>query len=102
MNVTDVKIRKLSVDDKMKAIVSVTIDNELAIHDLKIIKGQDRFFIAMPSRKTPDGRYVDIVHPISKDLRDKLEEAVLKAYEEALSSSIDSANDPIDSAADVK
>lgn len=84
MNITGVKIRKITEDEKMKAIVSVTFDNELAVHDIKVIKGQDKLFVAMPSRKTNDGRFMDIVHPITQDMRTVLETAILNAYSEAL------------------
>ncbi len=83
MTVTGIKIRKVCEDEKMKAIVSVTLDESLAIHDIKVIKGRDRLFVAMPSRKAPDGHYVDIVHPISGEFREMLESVILKAYEEA-------------------
>ena len=66
MNITDVRIRKMTKEGNMKAVASITIDNELAIHDIKIIEGEKGLFIAMPSRKTPDGDYRDIAHPISQ------------------------------------
>ena len=80
MKITDIKIRKLTEDEKMKAIVSVTFDDELVIHDIKVIKGIDKYFIAMPSRKTFDGHFVDIAHPINADMRTTLETAVIDAY----------------------
>jgi len=85
MQITDVKVRKLFSDaEPMKAIVSVTFDGQLALHDIKVIYAREKLFIVMPSRKNPDGSYRDIVHPINADFRAQLEEAVLKAYEEAL------------------
>ncbi len=85
MQITDVKVRKLFSDaEPMKAIVSVTFDGQLALHDIKVIYAREKLFIVMPSRKNPDGTYRDIVHPINASFRAELEEAVLKAYEEAL------------------
>ncbi len=87
MQITDVKVRKLFSDaEPMKAIVSVTFDGQLALHDIKVIYAREKLFIVMPSRKNPDGTYRDIVHPINAEFRSALEEAVLKAYEEALES----------------
>lgn len=83
MQITDVRIRKIAADGKMKAIVSVTFDNEFVIHDIKVIEGQNGLFIAMPSRKTPDGEFKDIAHPINTDTREKIQSSILKAYEEA-------------------
>ena len=68
----------------MKAIVSVTFDNEFVVHDIKVIEGQNGLFIAMPSRKTPDGEFKDIAHPINTDTREKIQTSILKAYEEAM------------------
>jgi len=84
MQITDVKVRKLYDDGPMKAIVSVTFDGQLALHDIKVISVRDKNFIVMPSRKNPDGTYRDIVHPINGDFRGMLEEEVIKAYEEEL------------------
>lgn len=84
MNITDVRIRKLPSEGKMKAIVSVTFDEEIVIHDIKIIEGVDSLFIAMPSRKLPNGEFRDIAHPINADSRKKVEEAVFAKYEEIL------------------
>lgn len=83
MEITDIKVRKLFDDGPMKAIVSVTFDNELALHDVKVINARDKHFIVMPSRKNPDDTYRDIVHPINAQFRSKLEDAVLRAYTEA-------------------
>ncbi|MFZ5641454.1 MAG: septation regulator SpoVG [Bacillota bacterium] len=84
MNVTDVRVRKINVDGKMKAIVSVTIDNAFVIHDVKVVEGQNGLFVAMPSRKTPEGEFRDIAHPITTDAREIIQSAVLQAYHEAL------------------
>lgn len=84
MQITDVKVRKIFQDGPMKAVVSVTFDGQLAVHDIKVIHARDRYFIVMPSRKNPDETYRDIVHPINAPFRTMLEEAVIKAYNEAL------------------
>ena len=80
MQITDIKIRKFFDEGPMKAIVSVTFNDCLAVHDIKVIYARDRFFIVMPSRKNPDGSYRDIVHPINAEFRSALEEAVIDAY----------------------
>ena len=82
MQITDVKVRKLFEEGPMKAIVSVTFDAELAVHDIKVIHARDKYFIVMPSRKNPDGTYRDIAHPINAEFRNRLESAVLHAYED--------------------
>ena len=84
MQITDVKVRKLFDEGPMKAIVSVTFDGQLAVHDIKVINARDKFFIVMPSRKNPDETYRDIVHPINAQFRSALEEAVISAYNVAL------------------
>lgn len=84
MQITDVKVRKLFEDGPMKAIVSVTFDGQLAVHDIKVINARDKFFIVMPSRKTPDETFRDIVHPINSQYRGVLEKAVIEAYNQAL------------------
>ena len=84
MTITDVRIRKIASEGKMKAIVSVTFDNEFVVHDIKVIEGQNGLFIAMPSRKTPDGEFKDIAHPINTDTREKIQSAILEAYEKAV------------------
>ncbi len=84
MKFTDVRIRKVDKDDnKLRAIASVTIDDCFVIHDIKIIEGTDSLFIAMPSRKTKEGEYKDIAHPINMETRKELSEIILKAYEQA-------------------
>ena len=84
MQITDVKVRKLFSEGPMKAVVSVTFDDCLAVHDIKVIYARERFFIVMPSRKNPDGTYRDIAHPINAHFRATLESAVISAYEYAL------------------
>lgn len=83
MEITDVRVRKISSAGKMKAIVSVTFDEAFVIHDIKVIEGRDRLFIAMPSRKTVNGEFKDIAHPINTELRERLQETILKKYDEA-------------------
>ncbi len=80
MDITDIKVRKLFEEGPMKAIVSVTFDNQIALHDIKVIYAREKYFIVMPSRKNPDGTYRDIVHPINADFRAQLEDAVICAY----------------------
>ncbi len=80
MVITDIKVRKLFDEGPMKAIVSVTFDGQLAVHDIKVINARDKYFIVMPSRKNPDNTYRDIVHPINAQFRAALEEAVIDAY----------------------
>lgn len=80
MQITDIKIRKFFDEGPMKAVVSVTFDDCLAVHDIKVIYARERYFIVMPSRKNPDGTYRDIVHPINADFRNELENAVIDAY----------------------
>ncbi|MBU3110633.1 septation regulator SpoVG [Clostridium lacusfryxellense] len=81
MEITDVRIRKIATEGKMKAIVSITFDNEFVVHDIKVIEGQSGLFIAMPSRKTPDGEFKDIAHPINTQTREKIQTAILGEYE---------------------
>ena len=84
MQITDIKIRKLFDEGPMKAVISVTFDGQLAVHDIKVISAREKFFIVMPSRKNPDETYRDIVHPINAQFRSVLENAVIAAYQEAL------------------
>ena len=84
MQITDVRVRKVFEEGPMKAIVSVTFDGQLAVHDIKVINARDKFFIVMPSRKNPDDTYRDIVHPINSQFRAMLEDQVIEAYNEAL------------------
>ncbi len=81
MNITDVRIRKVDKDGKMKAVASITLDGEFVVHDIKIIDGEKGLFIAMPSRKTGEGEYRDIAHPINSTTRDSMQAQILKAYE---------------------
>jgi stage V sporulation protein G len=81
MQITDIKVRKFFDEGPMKAIASVTFDDCLAVHDVKVIYARDRYFIVMPSRKNPDGTYRDIVHPINSEFRARLEESVIDAYQ---------------------
>jgi len=80
VNITDVRIRKIGSEGKMKAVASVTFDNDFVVHDIKVIEGQSGLFIAMPSRKTPDGEYRDIAHPINSETRELLQNLVLEKY----------------------
>ncbi len=84
MVITDIKVRKLFDEGPMKAIVSVTFDGQLAVHDIKVINAREKLFIVMPSRKNPDNTYRDIVHPINAQFRATLEEAVIEAYSKEL------------------
>jgi len=85
MEISSIRIRKLYREERLRALVSVTLGQELAIHDIKVIQGPTRLFVAMPSRKDESGAFRDIVHPISQQARQQLEQAVLEAYENALS-----------------
>ncbi|MBQ7507499.1 MAG: septation regulator SpoVG [Lachnospiraceae bacterium] len=87
MQITDVRVRKVEKEGKMKAVVSITIDDEFVVHDIKVIEGDRGLFIAMPSRKASDGEYRDIAHPINSDTRQKIQQLILKKYEEAESAS---------------
>ena len=84
MKITDVRVRKIEKEGKMKAIVSITIDNEFVVHDIKVIEGEKGFFIAMPSKKATDGEYRDIAHPINSGTRDSIQRVILEQYEKAL------------------
>lgn len=84
LNVTDVRVRKINLDGKMKAIVSVTLDDAFVIHDVKVVEGQNGLFVAMPSRKTPEGEFRDIAHPITSSARETIQSAVLEAYQNAI------------------
>jgi stage V sporulation protein G len=80
MEITDIRIRQMTNDAKMKAVVSVTFDNCFVVHDIKIIEGEDKLFIAMPSRKTPDNEFKDIAHPINPEMREGLSKMILEKY----------------------
>ncbi|MCM1299926.1 MAG: septation regulator SpoVG [Firmicutes bacterium] len=86
MNISDVRIRKTMNEARLKAVVSLTIENSIAIHDIKIIQGDERLFVAMPSRRDDSGNFRDIVHPISPEAREVLEEKILSAYNGYLTS----------------
>ncbi|MCD7826280.1 MAG: septation regulator SpoVG [Clostridiaceae bacterium] len=84
MQVTDVRVRKITKEGKMKAVVSITLDDEFVIHDIKIIEGEKGMFIAMPSRRAGDGEYRDIAHPINSETREKIQSIILGKYQDAL------------------
>ena len=84
MQITDVRIRKVEKEGKMKAVVSITIENEFVIHDIKVIEGEKGLFIAMPSRKSNDGEYRDIAHPINSSTRENLQKLILEKYQEEI------------------
>ncbi len=84
MEITDIHVRKMAKEGKMKAVVSITIDDEFVVHDIKIIEGEKGLFMAMPSRKTLDGEYRDIAHPINSATRERLQSMILDSYENVL------------------
>ncbi|MGI6703938.1 MAG: septation regulator SpoVG [Clostridia bacterium] len=84
MQITDVRVRKVNSEGKMKAVVSVTFDNQFVVHDIKVIDGQNGTFIAMPSRRTPDGEFKDIAHPINSETREMIQKAILDEYEKVV------------------
>ena len=84
MQITDVRVRKITKEGKMKAIVSITLDNEFVVHDIKVIEGEKGLFIAMPSKKSVDGEHCDIAHPINSTTREMIQNTILKSYEKAL------------------
>ncbi|MFQ9984479.1 MAG: septation regulator SpoVG [Lachnospiraceae bacterium] len=84
MNITDVRVRKVAKEGRMKAVVSVTFDHEFVVHDIKVIESDHNRFIAMPSRQSPDGEYRDIAHPINAETREKIQTIILDAYQKAL------------------
>lgn len=83
MQITDVRVRKITKEGKMKAIVSITLDDEFVVHDIKVIEGEKGLFIAMPSKKATDGEYRDIAHPINSSTRENLQRVILESYEKA-------------------
>ncbi len=87
MQITDIRVRKLTKEGKMKAVVSVTFDDVFVVHDIKVIDGDKGLFIAMPSRRAGDGEYRDVAHPINSDMRDRLQSEILAKYEEAVKES---------------
>lgn len=84
MNITDVRVRRVTKEGKMKAVVSITIDDEFVVHDIKVIEGEKGLFIAMPSRKATDGEYRDIAHPINSQTRTEIQDMILTKYRETL------------------
>lgn len=84
MQITDVRVRRISKEGKMKAIVSITLDDEFVVHDIKVIEGEKGLFIAMPSKKTVDGEYRDIAHPINSEARENIQRIILESYQKAL------------------
>jgi stage V sporulation protein G len=84
MQIADVRVRKVTKEGKMKAVVSITFDEEFVVHDIKVIEGEKGLFIAMPSRKATDGEYRDIAHPINSETRDRIQKLILEKFEEAL------------------
>lgn len=83
MEITDVRLRRVNTEGRMKAIASITIDNEFVVHDIRVIDGNNGMFVAMPSKRTPDGEFRDIAHPISSGTREKIQAAVLNEYDRA-------------------
>ena len=84
MQITDVRVRKVSMEGKLKAVVSITMDEEFVVHDIKVIEGEKGLFIAMPSKKAVDGEYRDIAHPINSETREKIQSIILENYEKVL------------------
>ena len=84
MEITDIRVRKITHDGKMKAVISITLDNEFVVHDIKVIEGEKGIFIAMPSRRAADGQYRDIAHPINSDTRTKIQDLILEEYKKAV------------------
>lgn len=89
MDITDVRVRRITKEGKMKAVVSITFDQVFVVHDIKVIEGEKGLFIAMPSKKATDGEYRDIAHPINSQMREHIQEVILKAYEEELLKPVD-------------
>ena len=88
MQITDVRVRKVTKEGKMRAVVSITIDDEFVVHDIKVIDGEKGLFIAMPSRKASDGEYKDIAHPINTETRELIKSKVISAYHKALTEEV--------------
>ncbi len=89
MQITDVRVRKVEKEGKLKAVVSITIDDEFVVHDIKVIEGEKGLFIAMPSKKTADGEYRDIAHPINSGTREKIQRMILEKYKTALDEDVE-------------
>ncbi len=88
MNISDIRIRKVMQEGKLRAVVSMTLDNCIAVHDIRLVQGNDRMFVAMPSRKDDEGRFRDIIHPINPDIRNEIEEKIISAYQECVEASL--------------
>lgn len=84
MQITDIRVKKVTSEGKMKAVVSVTFDNAFVVHDIKVIEGQEKLFTAMPSRRTPENEFKDIAHPINSEMRELLETAIISKYNEVI------------------
>ena len=95
MQITDVRVRKVAKEGKLKAVVSITMDDEFVVHDIKVIEGEKGVFIAMPSKKALDGEYRDIAHPINSETRDRIQKTVLEKYEMVLLSDDDIVSDEV-------
>lgn len=93
MNITDIRIRKINAEGRMKAVVSVTFDDCFVVHDIKVIEGQDKLFVAMPSRKIPDGEFKDIAHPINAEMRESMQKVIIDKYLEVKDLEPDAIND---------
>ncbi len=93
MQITDVRVRRVTKEGKMKAVVSITMDNEFVVHDIKVIEGDKGLFIAMPSRRAADGEYRDIAHPINSDTRHKIQTIILDKYDQVLAGDVEEASD---------
>ena len=89
MQITDVRVRKITAEGKMRAVVSITLDDEFVVHDIKVIEGEKGLFIAMPSKKANDGEYRDIAHPINSQTRERIQNLILDAYEKAAEAETD-------------
>lgn len=89
MEVTDVRLRRVNTEGRMRAIASITLDQEFVVHDIRVIDGNNGLFVAMPSKRTPDGEFRDIAHPINSNTRNKIQEAVLEAYRQAGESEVE-------------
>ena len=89
MRITDVRVRKVAKKGKMKAVVSITLDDEFVVHDIKVIEGEKGLFIAMPSRKASDGEYRDIAHPINSETRERIQTIILEQYEKAAAETVE-------------
>lgn len=89
MRITDVRVRKVAQEGKMKAVVSITLDDEFVVHDIKVIEGEKGLFIAMPSRKASDGEYRDIAHPINSETRERIQTIILEQYEKAAAETVE-------------